>query len=108
LFADGVFSGRTSWLREPYAGGGRGSLVVAGADDAARVATLREAIARAHRAGRQVQIHATGDAAVEAAVDALVDAMRATPRRDPRHVVIHGVLTPPELLERMARHGILL
>jgi predicted amidohydrolase YtcJ len=106
IFADGVFSGRTSWVKDEYVGGGRGSLVVAGEDDAARVAELRAAIAAAHAAGRQVQIHATGDAAVEASVDALVDAMEAAPREDPRHVVIHGVLATRADLERMAHHGI--
>ena len=108
IFADGVFSGRTSWVKDEYVGGGRGSLVVAGEDDAARVAELRAAVAAAHAAGRQVQIHATGDAAVEASVGALVDAMIATPREDPRHVVIHGVLAARADLERMARHGIML
>ena len=108
LFADGVFSGRTSWVKEEYVGGGHGSLVVAGGDDIARVRELRAAVAIAHDAGRQVQIHATGDAAVEASVAALADAMRASPRSDPRHVLIHGVLTPPEDLARMAAHAILL
>ena len=108
IFADGVFSGRTSWVKDEYVGGGRGSLVVAGEDDAARVAELRAAVAAAHAAGRQVQIHATGDAAVEASVDALVDAMTATPREDPRHVVIHGVLAARADLQRMAQHGIML
>jgi predicted amidohydrolase YtcJ len=108
LFADGVFSGRTSWVKEPYRGGGRGSLVLAGADDDARLAQLREAVSIAHRAGRQVQIHATGDAAIEACVDALVDATSQTPRPDPRHVIIHGVLAGRDVLARMARHGILL
>ena len=108
LFADGVFSARTSWLKEDYVGGGRGSLVVAGEDDASRVAQLRAAVAIAHAAGRQVQIHATGDAAVEAAVDAVVAAMEQAPRPDPRHVVIHGVLAGRAELERMAEHGITL
>jgi len=108
IFADGVFSGRTSWVKEEYIGGGRGSLVVAGADDAARGAAQRRAIAVAHAAGRQVQVHATGDAAIEATVGALVDAMAQVPRDDPRHVVIHGVLARPADLDRMAAHGILL
>jgi predicted amidohydrolase YtcJ len=108
LFADGVFSGRTSWVHEPYAGGGRGSLVLAGATDDERVAQLREAVRVAHAAGRQVQVHATGDAAVDATVAALVDAGQAHPRDDARHVVIHGVLTGRATLAAMAAHGIAL
>ena len=106
LFADGVFSARTSWLREPYVGGGRGSLVVDGADEQARLKQLRSAIGVAHDAGRQVQVHATGDAAVAATVEAMVDAQRRTPRDGPGHVLIHGVLTDAGTLDRMARHGI--
>lgn len=108
IFADGVFSGRTSWVKQDYVGGGRGSLVVAGDDDAARVAELRAAVAVAHAAGRQVQVHATGDAAIEATIDALVDAIEGTPYGDPRHVVIHGVLASRAHLARMADHGIML
>jgi predicted amidohydrolase YtcJ len=108
IFADGVFSGRTSWMHEDYVGGGRGSLVLAGATDDERVSELRAAVAAAHRAGRQVQIHATGDAAVDASAAALVDAMRDHPRTDPRHVIIHGVLTSDATLRLMAAHGLLL
>jgi predicted amidohydrolase YtcJ len=108
IFSDGVFSGRTSWVREPYAGGGHGSLVVAGDDDDARVAELRAAIAAVHDAGRQVQVHATGDAAIEATVDAMAAAIERLGPGEPGHVLIHGVLAGRAVLARMAEHGITL
>jgi len=80
--------------------------VVDGADEQARLTQLRSAIGVAHDAGRQVQVHATGDAAVAATVEAMVEAQRRTPRDGPGHVPIHGVLTDPGTLDGMARHGI--
>jgi hypothetical protein len=107
LRADGVPIGsRTAWMREPYVGGGRGSLVTAGATDQEKVAELTEMIRLVHRAGWQIGTHATGDAAIDA-VTAAYAAAAAGHRagRRARHYVIHADFAWPETLRVLARHG---
>lgn len=102
LRADGVPIGsRTAWMREPYVGGGRGSLVTVGDTDEEKVAELTAMIGLVHRAGLQVGTHATGDAAIDA-VTAAYAACRPGRRR---HYVIHGDFTWPETLRVLARSG---
>lgn len=106
IFADGIPPSKTSWMNDEYVGGGRGSLVVRGADDAGREQELRAMVAAAHDAGWQVGVHATGDAAIDAVVGAFVAAMGSTPRPDPRHYVIHGDFLSRETRALLAQHGI--
>jgi hypothetical protein len=61
LRADGVpIASRTAWMREPYVGGGRGSLVTVGTTDAEKVRELTQMVALVHQAGMQVGTYATG------------------------------------------------
>jgi predicted amidohydrolase YtcJ len=100
LRADGVPIGSgTAWMREPYVGGGRGSLVTAGDTDEAKVAELTAMIGLVHRAGPQVGTHATGDAAIDAVAAAYAKA------RHRRHYVIHGDFAWPETLRLLASSG---
>ena len=106
IFADGIPPLHTAWLGRPYADTpSRGSLVIPGDDDAARVAELHELVRLAHEAGHQVGIHATGDAAIDATVDAFAAAVRRHPREDTRHYVIHADLTYEASLRTMGRHA---
>jgi predicted amidohydrolase YtcJ len=105
IFGDGIPPLHTAWLHEPYADApSRGSLVIPGDDDAARVAELHELVRLAHEAGHQVGIHATGDAAIDATVDAFAAAVERHPRDDTRHYVIHADLTYAASLRTMGRH----
>jgi predicted amidohydrolase YtcJ len=107
LFGDGIPPLRTAWLHEPYEGTDhRGSLVVPGADDEERVAELTAMIRLAHAAGRQVAVHATGDATVDATVAAMAAAQAEHPGRGLRHYVIHADLASPQTLRTMAAEGI--
>jgi predicted amidohydrolase YtcJ len=106
IFADGIPPSKTSWMNEPYVGGGTGSLVIRGADDREREAELRRMVGIAHRAGMQVGIHATGDRAIDATVAAFVAAQEAGGPRDQRHYVIHGDFLSARTRERIVRHGI--
>jgi predicted amidohydrolase YtcJ len=106
LRADGVpIASRTAWMREPYIGGGRGSLVTDGSTDEEKVAELTAMITLVHRAGLQIGTHATGDAAIDAVAAAYASAIRSRRRSDPRHYVIHGDFAWPETLRTLARHG---
>ncbi|MEA2178143.1 MAG: hypothetical protein QOG77_1440 [Solirubrobacteraceae bacterium] len=105
IFGDGIPPLHTAWLSRPYADiPSRGSLVIPGADDAARVAELHELVRLAHEAGHQVGIHATGDAAIDATVDAFAAAVARHPRADTRHYVIHADLTYAATLRTMGEH----
>jgi predicted amidohydrolase YtcJ len=101
LFVDGTLGGGTAWLTEDYGDepGNRGYPVMP-------VEELRERVARAHRAGLQVAVHAIGDAAVEAVLDAYDQALTARPRRDHRHRIEHVEVLHPGLPERFADLGV--
>jgi predicted amidohydrolase YtcJ len=106
IFADGIPPLHTAWLHEPYADAPtRGSLVIPGDDEGARVAKLHELVRLAHAAGHQVGIHATGDAAIDATVAAFAAAVARHPREDTRHYVIHADLTYAATLRTMGAHG---
>ena len=68
---------------------------------------LAETVWRVHQAGRQVAIHAVGEAAVAAAAQALADALRRRPLRDHRHRIEHCGVCPPALARRLAALGVL-
>ncbi|MCG2621376.1 amidohydrolase [Arthrobacter sp. I2-34] len=105
VFADGTPRSGTAWMSEPYGGEcNHGSLVVAGASDAERVAELHEIIRLIHGAGLQAGIHATGDAATESAVDAIIAAQADGPAG--RHYIIHGAFRSNESLARLAANQI--
>jgi predicted amidohydrolase YtcJ len=106
LRADGVpIASRTAWMREPYVGGGRGSLVTDGETDRDKVDELTAMVDLVHQAGLQVGTHATGDAAIDAVTAAYARALRRRPRSHPRHYVIHGDFAWPETLRVLAENG---
>jgi predicted amidohydrolase YtcJ len=102
LIADGSIQGYTAYLREPYH-------VPPGDDPAARgyprytPDELRQRVAAYHAAGRQVAIHANGDAAIDDALAALEAAQAGDPALDARPVIIHAQMTRPDQLDRMKR-----
>ena len=64
-----------------------------------------EIIIKAHNAGYNITAHAVGDAAVEIVVTAIEQAMKQNPRSC-RHRIEHCALTDEELLNRIAKAGI--
>ncbi|WP_243060108.1 amidohydrolase [Nocardioides sp. SR21] len=108
IFADGIpTAAQTAWLHEPYLDGTNGSLVIDGTSVEEQVATLHRMIRLANRKGFQIGTHATGDATIDAVVAGYLAAMRNSRKRaDLRHYVIHGDLTPPATLRKMARNDI--
>ncbi|MFI7691932.1 amidohydrolase [Nonomuraea sp. NPDC049655] len=108
IFADGIPPMGSAWTCHRYTSGGHGSLLVAGADDAAREHNLRAMIRLAHRAGLQVGVHATGDRSIDAFVDTVAELV-AEPAGERgaarRHYVIHGDLVNPAQIARMAGLG---
>ena len=100
IFGDGTIGGRTAALFEDYADrpGTRGRLLV----EPARMAAL---VARAHRAGRAVAIHAIGDRTIAVALDAFA----AAPREENEargHRIEHLELPRREDIERLPALGV--
>lgn len=93
-WSDGSNQARTGFQRDDYRGGGRGALNYTPEE-------LTEAVARAHRAGWQVGVHANGDAAIDTTLDAFAEVLAADPRADHRHRIEHCSVLHPEQMERM-------
>ena len=109
LILDGSPQGLTAWLTEPYFAV---ATSVAGLDPGYRgyptidpEAFAAEVLAL-HAAGRDLAIHANGDAAIDAALDALEAALVEVPGRDPRHLIVHAQTARIDQLHRMARLGV--
>ncbi|WP_411142484.1 amidohydrolase [Streptomyces sp. x-80] len=105
IFADGIVPNKTSWMHEPYVGGGCGSLCVGGATDTERTAEIDAMIRHAHAAGHQMGVHVTGDRAIDTVADAFAAAQAEHPRPDARHYVIHGDFLTAHSMEVLAAHG---
>lgn len=93
LYVDGSLGARTAWLSEPYADapGERGFGALTGA-------ALEAAIQVATASGWPVALHAIGDRAVAEALQAL----RSVPTVGTARIE-HASMTPPHLLEELAR-----
>ncbi|MGA4837716.1 amidohydrolase [Streptomyces sp. G45] len=104
VFADGIVPNKTSWMHEPYVGGGCGSLCVSGDSDDERTAEIEAIVRHAHVAGYQVGVHVTGDRACDAVADAFAAAQAEHPRADARHYVIHGDFLTPYSMKVLAAH----
>lgn len=100
VYLDGSLGARTAALSEPYS------------DDSKSLGILRmnagelaEVAVKASKSGFQLCVHAIGDRAVETAVVALEKSVRIG-ERSLRHRIEHSSLTPPRLLRRMKRIGV--
>jgi predicted amidohydrolase YtcJ len=105
IFADGTPMARTAWMHDDYPGeGGRGSLVIPGANDEERRSELIKMICFAHMHGFQVGVHAIGGRAIEAAIDGFIKAEKGDPK-NLRHYVLHADFISEEYIKLAARYG---
>lgn len=100
VFADGSAGGLTAAMHEPYLQGGTGVFCFP-------EATMHALLAKYHRQGWQLAIHAIGDAAIEQVLSGMEAADTAEqPVAGRRHRIEHcGFLTPGQMA-RMAARGI--
>ena len=103
LMVDGSLGSHTAALFEPYADypGHRGRLYF-------HQEQLVEFVARAHRAGLQVAMHAIGDRAVEQLLQVYETVLDQDPREDHRHRIEHAELLTCGQIRRIAQRGIAL
>ena len=104
VFVDGGFTGPSAYTIDSYRSepGFHGSLDLPEEE-------LRTIIGQAHEMGWQMGFHAIGDAAIQLVVGYFAEALDASPRDDHRHYLNHfTVRPPPEVMELMAEHDILI
>jgi predicted amidohydrolase YtcJ len=103
LMVDGSLGSHTAALFDPYADcpGQRGRLYF-------HQTQLTEFVARAHRAGLQVAMHAIGDRAVEQLLMAYETVLDGDPREDHRHRIEHAELLTCGQIQRIAQRGVAL
>ncbi|MDR0312110.1 MAG: amidohydrolase [Treponema sp.] len=101
LFADGTLGGQTAWMRQPYLDKPetRGFPVM---DEH----NFNRFIQKAAAGGKQIVVHAIGDAGIDATISAF-EKITAPGNNPLRHGIIHCQVTSPDLLERMAKNKIL-
>lgn len=100
-FVDGAVAGGTCLLEEPYEDScGHGI-------QAMSTSELRGFVSTVHTAGSTVCVHANGDRAIRLLLDAVEAAQREHPRPEARHRIEHCTLVDPELLDRIAKQGMI-
>jgi predicted amidohydrolase YtcJ len=102
LFQDGSIQALTAALNAPYYQNPelKGDLIHPQAE-------MDELVAKHHRAGRQIAIHANGDQAIESCLQALEKADQRYPGKDLRHMIIHCQLATGEHISRMKQLGVI-
>ena len=96
---DGTIEGETAAVLKPYAGGGRGAVLLPGEPLSALLSALFKANLDAH-------VHAIGDRTLRVTLDAVEAARKAAPKSDSRVAVAHAMLTAPEDLRRLKALGV--
>jgi predicted amidohydrolase YtcJ len=111
IWYDGSPYTGSMYLREPYL---NSELMLKGlripADHRGQTVIGREeffaAIKKYSDLGWQVSVHSQGDRSTEEVLDVFERIQSASPQAHLRHRIEHGVLLPPELLNKMKRLGI--
>ena len=101
FFADGSLGGETAALREPYQGSENRGVLIQSEDVLAR--DVKDAILD----GWEVEIHAIGDRAADIALEVINNAKKEAKSSQYPHLITHCQVTPPDLIEEMAKSGVI-
>ena len=105
LFIDGSLIGRTAAVTQPFFDDpNEDNLGLTMMEQE----QLNDYVMQAHRAGFQIAIHAIGDRGIEMVLDAYHKALDAYPRADHRHRIEHCGILRPDLIDRIAKMGVLI
>jgi len=102
FFVDGSIQMCTAALLSPYKNKPdfMGDLIVSAVE-------FEETIAKHHKNGDHISVHANGDAAIEAAITAFEKAQKIRFRKNTRHMIIHCQMASEDHISRMKATGII-
>lgn len=102
LFIDGVLTGYTAYLLEPYSDKPetRGSTSISPEQ-------LKEWVTQADQEGFKIRIHAIGDGGVRLVLDAFEEAQKVNGVRDSRHTIEHVESIHPDDIDRFNELGVI-
>jgi len=100
MLGDGSLGSRTAYLSKPYKGTRDRGMMLMSREK------LRDMISYANSKGKQVIVHAIGDACLDAVLDAFEQALKENPRSDHRHGIVHCQVTRGDQLDRIAALGL--
>lgn len=103
-FSDGSIQGYTGYLAEHYHSPFHGDTHYRGFPRFTRE-ELAARVLKVHQSGRQMMIHANGDAAIDDVLYAYRKAQEASPRKDARQVLIHSQMMREDQLDEVKRLG---
>ncbi|MBE7105651.1 amidohydrolase [Bacillus cereus] len=101
-FVDGVLTGYTAYLVEPYSDKPETFGETAVSPD-----TMKKWIVEADREGFQIRIHAIGDGGIRLTLDAFEEAQKKNGKRDARHCVEHVEVIHPDEIARFQKLGVI-
>lgn len=105
-FSDGSIQGYTGYLSEHYHTPFNNDLTYRGFPRFSREELAARVLA-VHKSGRQMMIHANGDAAIDDVLYAYRKAQETYPREDARQVIIHSQMMREDQLDEVKRLNII-
>ncbi len=103
MFIDGSLIGRTAAVTVPFENDPSDNNL--GLTMMSQEA-LDNYVMQAHTAGYQIAIHAIGDRGIDMVLDSYEKALTALPRQDHRHRIEHCGICRPDIIDRIARMGV--
>ncbi|MGD8191474.1 amidohydrolase [Brevibacillus ginsengisoli] len=94
-FVDGVVTGHTAYMLEPYS-----NKPETRGDTTFSEETFKKWITEADREGFRIRLHAIGDGAIRLGLDAFEEARQANGKRDSRHAIEHIEVIHPNDIHR--------
>lgn len=101
VFTDGASIAPTMAMREPFTSRPDDYGILYYEQD-----ELNTILGEAHAKGFQITAHAQGDRAIEMLLNCFEAALAAHPRENHRHRIEHAGVSAPDLIDRMARLGV--
>ncbi|QRG67390.1 amidohydrolase [Brevibacillus choshinensis] len=101
-FVDGVVTGYTAYMLEPYADRPETCGETAFPPD-----VIKKWVVDADREGFSIRFHAIGDGAIRLALDAFEEAQAVNGKRDSRHAIEHIEVIHPEDIARFRQLGVI-
>ncbi len=106
LVSDGSIQGYTGFLKEPYHLQALHQHADYRGYPTMIPEKLQDIVTRWHASGRQLAIHANGDAAIDMVIKSVGEAQQNSPRSDPRHIIVHAQMMTDEQLDKAGGLGL--